>query len=248
MPSGKIFFSLPAARVDKKAASVRRMFNSIARRYDRANHWLSFGMDLWWRRRLRQRLSAHHPLPSPRILDLCCGTGDLAFELSRLGRVTGVDFAHSMLQYAGQKAQRYAAGSGILWLEADALQLPFPVGTFDIASVAFGIRNFENLRSGLAEALRVVRPGGILAVLEFSRPRRRWFAALYRFYSQIILPRLGGWITGFPEAYRYLPASVALFSSPREVCTLLSECGAEPLLVEEWTGGIVTCYLAKKIA
>jgi demethylmenaquinone methyltransferase / 2-methoxy-6-polyprenyl-1,4-benzoquinol methylase len=234
------------AAVDKKTASVRGMFNSIAWRYDLANCLLSLGIDRWWRRSMRCRLAARYRRTRPQILDVCCGTGDLAFELCRLGTVTGADFARGMLLHARKKTGPTAKEALTGWIEADVLSLPFRADSFDIVSAAFGIRNLENLERGIAEIVRVLRPGGVLAILEFSMPRGRYFAAFYRFYFRRILPRLGGWITGRPEAYRYLPASVSLFSRPAEVSALLQRNGLVPQVVEEWTGGVVVCYLFEK--
>ena len=232
--------------VDKKAPVVRGMFNSIARRYDLANHLLSFGIDVLWRKRLHHLLSAQFAGKTRRILDACCGTGDLGLELSPLGTIIGADFAHLMLLHARQKSRKRKTCHSMYWVESDALHLPFAAESFDAVSVAFGIRNFENLEAGLRELAEVLRPGGILAVLEFSMPHSPLFSALYRHYFQSILPRLGGWITGNPNAYCYLPASVTLFSSPQEIATLMKRCGLVPFQLESWTGGIVCCYLARK--
>jgi len=232
--------------VDKKAAVVRGMFNSIAWRYDLANHVLSFGADLLWRRRLHRRLSAQFAGKTMRILDICCGTGDLGLELSPLGTVIGADFAHLMLLRARQKSRGRKTDHPLYWVESDALHLPFAAESFDAVSVAFGIRNFEDLEAGLRELAVVLRPYGILAVLEFSMPRRALFSGLYRYYFQSILPLLGGWITGNTHAYHYLPASVNLFSSPAEIGALMKRCGLVPFQVESWTGGIACCTLARK--
>lgn len=235
----------PSLPFNKKAVFVRAMFNSIAWRYDWANRLLSLGVDRLWRKRLRRRLSRLPLPPSPRILDICCGTGDLAMEISPLGKVVGVDFSHSMLLYA-QKKSPLRTGPSPDWVEADGLHLPFPQGVFLVAAVAFGIRNFEDLATGLRELARVLQPGGHLAILEFSTPAGWFFSRLYRFYFQSILPWLGGWITGNRDAYRYLPTSVSLFSSPGEVKNLLEKEGLISLEHESWTLGIVHFYLAQK--
>ena len=233
--------------VDKQATVIRAMFNSIAWRYDFANHLLSLGVDRLWRKRLVRRLSRHFSGDIPQILDVCCGTGDLALELSALGPVFGADFAHFMLLRALQKGRSRSSPSYPLhWVETDALALPFAAGRFDLVSAAFGIRNFASLEEGIRELARVLRPGGVLAVLEFSMPRGILFPALYRFYFRNILPRIGGLVTGNEAAYRYLPASVHLFSSPAEIRALLQRFGLTPLSVESWTGGIAACYLAQK--
>ncbi len=222
------------------AAHVREMFGRIAPRYDLLNHLLSMEFDKRWRRRVAKKFS--HILHE--VLDLCCGTGDLAFAFRREAPkgavIIGADFAPEMLVRARAKAA--ALGAAVEFVEADALQLPFPEGSFDLVSCAFGFRNLANYEQGLREILRVLKPGGAAGILEFAEPPGRVFGAAYRFYFRRILPRLGGIISGNAAAYAYLPASVGNFPSPEELKKLLERAGFVDAGFERWTGGIVTLH------
>lgn len=215
------------------AANVQRMFDTIAPTYDRANHLLSFGLDrLWWRRAAR----ALRPVlanPQARILDLCCGTGDmtaalLTYRLPNAEPILGGDFAPEMLARARIKH----AHANARFLEADALHLPFPNASLDLVTFAFGFRNLANYADGLAEVYRVLAPGGEIAILECNQPAGLT-GVLYSLYFKRILPRLGGLISGSPAAYRYLPASVERFPRPPRMLTLMQQAGfSNP----RWTG------------
>ena len=226
------------------AAQVREMFGRIAPRYDLLNHLLSLDFDKRWRRRVAKKFS--HILREPRaqVLDLCCGTGDLAFAFRKeapTGAVMiGSDFVPAMLVRARAKAA--ALGAAIEFVEADALQLPFPGDKFDFVSCAFGFRNLANYEQGLREILRVLKPGGAAGILEFAEPPGRVFGAAYRFYFRHILPRLGGIISGDAAAYAYLPASVSRFPSPEELKLRFEQVGFMDAGFERWTGGIVTLH------
>lgn len=207
---------------------VREMFTRIAPRYDLLNHLLSGQMDKRWRARAARELKAILSRPDARVLDVCCGTGDLAFSLARAGKakIVGADFSHTMLTRARGKAVAEANGSApVVFFEADALRLPFADASFDLVTTAFGFRNLANYEAGLREFLRVLKPGGSLAILEFTEPAPGLLGDAYRFYCQTVLPKIGGWISGDPAAYAYLPKSVSRFFRPAELADLIKQAG-----------------------
>ena len=215
---------------------VQGLFSAIARRYDLANHLLSGGIDFWWRRRAARIVRAWQPA---RLLDLATGSGDLALTLQRAcpeAEVTGADFCVPMLQEARRK------GLSKL-IAADAMALPFADGTFDVVTVAFGLRNMASYPGALREMRRVLAPGGHLLVLDFSvpPPPLRW---IYRPYLHRVLPTLAGWLTGERGAYEYLGASIEAFPAGENMTTLLRETGYSEPKAEPLTGGIVTLYTA----
>ena len=230
------------------AAHVREMFGRIAPRYDLLNHLLSLDVDKVWRRRMAKRFSAVLHNPSARVLDLCCGTGDLALAFrkeSPIGaELVGSDFVPEMLERARAKAG--ASGAKIKFVEADALSLPFGDGSFDLVSCSFGFRNLANYERGMLEFFRVLKPRGVAAILEFAEPRGKLFGSLYRFYFRQMLPRLGGLISGNGSAYSYLPSSVSKFPSPESLQSMLERCGYTEARFERWTGGIVALHTARK--
>jgi demethylmenaquinone methyltransferase/2-methoxy-6-polyprenyl-1,4-benzoquinol methylase len=201
--------SVPSHKA-KDAEAIRRMFEVISPRYDLANTVLSIGIHHQWRKKL-VRLSGARP--GNRILDCATGTGDLAFEFERrmgpASDVVATDFCESMLQRAGEKA--CLRSSRVKFQPADVMALPFEDGAFDLASIAFGIRNVRDPQMGLAELGRVVRPGGAVMVLEFGQPRNTVFNKFYGMYSRHVIPALGGWISGRREAYAYLEKSSGEF-------------------------------------
>jgi demethylmenaquinone methyltransferase/2-methoxy-6-polyprenyl-1,4-benzoquinol methylase len=203
--------------LDKSRPAIREMFSRIARRYDRINHILSLNSDRGWRRQAAGAVAAGRR----RVLDLACGTGDLYFELKRRGRAAvGADFCLDMLALARRKAR--AASADLVC--ADALALPFPDGSFDAVTVAFGVRNFADLGAGLAEVRRVLAPGGRIVVLEFSRPRGP-LAPFLRLHSRFAVPAIGGAISGDPRAYRYLNRSVRAWPDRRGFDRTLEAAG-----------------------
>ena len=223
---------------------VRGMFGRVAHRYDLANHLLSANIDKYWRSHTVARVRDILRRPDARVMDLACGTGDLLVALEReAGRkLIGSDFCHPML--AGAKSKLLRLGLKSTLLEADALSLPLPDASLDLITIAFGFRNFSNYRAGLVEMRRVLRPGGALAILEFSQPPNKAFAALYNWYSLRILPILGGAISGAPEAYKYLPESVRKFPEAAELATMMSETGFS-VDWEHLTFGIVALHVGR---
>jgi demethylmenaquinone methyltransferase/2-methoxy-6-polyprenyl-1,4-benzoquinol methylase len=203
---------------------VREMFASIARRYDAANEVLSLGVHRSWRRAAVQLSRAH---PGQRVLDCATGTGDLAFAFKRAvgpaGEVVATDFCEEMLASAKPKATR--AGLDVRFEVADALALPFADGSFDIASIAFGIRNVDDPVRCLREMARVVRTEGRVVVLEFGQPHGP-FGALFRVYSRRVMPAVGGLLTGNREAYEYLPRTAAAFPAGERFLALMDEAGS----------------------
>jgi len=231
----------PAGAASEREASewVRAMFGSVAHRYDLANHLLSLNIDRYWRARTVARVRA----PGAKALDLCCGTGDLLLALEAGGGpVWGSDFCHPMLTAASEKIARRGFRSRLF--EADALQIPVRDGSFDLVTVAFGFRNLVDYPRGLEEMRRVLRPGGVAAILEFSQPPNRAFAALYNFYSRRVLPSLGGALSGSRDAYAYLPESVRKFPSGEELAQMMRDAGFSEVSFERITGGIVCLHTA----
>jgi demethylmenaquinone methyltransferase / 2-methoxy-6-polyprenyl-1,4-benzoquinol methylase len=230
------------------AAHVREMFGRIAPRYDLLNHLLSLDIDKVWRRRVAKRFTALLRDPRVRALDLCCGTGDLALAFCREApngaNIVGTDFVPEMLARARTKAA--ASAANVTFIEADALALPFGAESFDLAACSFGIRNLANYEQGLNEILRVLKPGGIAAILEFAEPRGKLFGSVYRLYFRHILPLLGGLISGNGAAYTYLPSSVSKFPSPEALQGYFVQAGYKDAQFESWTGGIVTLHTARK--
>jgi demethylmenaquinone methyltransferase/2-methoxy-6-polyprenyl-1,4-benzoquinol methylase len=230
---------------------VREMFTQIAPRYDFLNHLLSFQLDRVWRARvgscLRPILEGRFPL----VLDLCCGTGDLGIALAArfTPQVIGADFALPMLIRAKEKSATLR-GKNLVQLRrpkfvgADALRLPFADGSFDLVTTAFGFRNLANYEAGLREIQRVLKPGGTIAILEFTEPPDSLLGDLYRWYFCKVLPRIGGWLSGDPAAYTYLPKSVARFFRPPELASLMASVGYASATYEVWTIGTVALHTA----
>jgi demethylmenaquinone methyltransferase/2-methoxy-6-polyprenyl-1,4-benzoquinol methylase len=233
------------ARTEQEAARwVRGMFDGIAGRYDLANHLLSVSIDRTWRARTVRQVMPILKRPDARVLDICCGTADLALALARHHAVLGSDFSHPMLRIANRKIAQ--AGAPVTVFESDALRLPFRDGSLDLVTVAFGFRNLANYRSGLAEMLRVLRPGGVAAILEFSQPPNRAFAAVYHFYTRRILPHIGGAITGARYAYEYLPESVRKFPGAEELAEQMREVGFARVEFERMTFGTVALHVGTR--
>jgi demethylmenaquinone methyltransferase/2-methoxy-6-polyprenyl-1,4-benzoquinol methylase len=241
----------PEGASDRKssALAVREMFTSIAPRYDLLNHVLSLSVDrLWWHRTARK----FRPVlgrPDARVLDLCCGTGDMAFALGRQAgksqpQIVGADFSHAMLQRAVSKSAA-ANGSAPAWIEADALNLPFPKDHFDLVTSAFGFRNLADYDAGLREIVRVLRPEGECGILDFGEPKGV-LGALYRIYFKQVLPRIGTMISGVRGPYAYLPASVERFPPPQEMLERMRNAGFAEVSWTPYTFGIAGLYWGKK--
>ena len=234
------------------ARAVRDMFTSIAPRYDLLNHVLSFNVDrMWWRaaaRSFRSILSR----PNARVLDLCCGTGDMTFALRRQAnssvQILGADFSHAMLQRALDKSSNKVAHTDQTtpgWIEADALNLPFPAEHFDLVTSAFGFRNLADYDAGLREIVRLLRPGAECGILDFGEPAGM-MGSLYRFYFKQILPRVGTAISGVRGPYAYLPASVERFPEPEQMRSRMLRAGFSEATWTPYTFGIAGLYRGRK--
>lgn len=217
------------------------MFSGIARRYDLLNHLLSGNIDKRWRRKTARALESSL-VEGARVLDVACGTGDLSLVLAEAGpaRVIGLDFCRPMLEIARRKADE--GSRPIPFVEGDALRLPFADETFDAATIAFGLRNLAGVADGLRELRRILRPGGRLAVLEFSSPVVPGFRALFRFYFTRVLPRIGGLVSGSRGAYEYLPDSVTRFPDQKRLAELMRAEGFEGVEYSNLTGGIAALH------
>ena len=241
---------MASSPLDKRETRIRAMFGDIARRYDLLNHLLSLNIDRYWRWRTT-RLAP--PADDGPILDVCTGTGDLALAYDRAahGRapVVGADFCLPMLRPALAKARRRGAADRIRFLEADAQRLPFGDDVFQLVTVAFGLRNVTDPDRGLAEMVRVARPGGRVAVLEFSRPRHWLFGPLYRFYFRRVLPGIGQLVSRSRDnAYSYLPASVLEFPDGEALAAKLRRHGLTDVRWHPLTFGVATLYVGVKKA
>jgi len=228
------------------ARAVREMFTSIAPRYDLLNHVLSFNVDrLWWWKTAR-RFASVLTRADASVLDLCCGTGDMAFALRRQAgkspaKILGVDFSHAMLQRANHKS----AGRSPCWVEADALCLPFPDQQFDLITAAFGFRNLADYDAGLREIVRLLRPDGECGILDFGEPRGL-MGKLYRIYFKRVLPAVGTLVSGVRGPYAYLPASVERFPSPEEMLGRMRRAGFREASWTPYTFGIAGLYRGRK--
>ena len=236
------------------AVAVREMFTSIAPRYDLLNHVLSFNIDrLWWRRSART-FAPILAQPDARVLDLCCGTGDMTFALrkqagKRTPQILGADFSHAMLQRARLKSlEKDSPGDDHAiprWVEADALSLPFPDQHFNLVTSAFGFRNLADYDAGLREIARVLRPGGECGILDFSDPKGL-IGPLYRIYFKHILPRVGTMLSGVRGPYAYLPNSVERFPQPQEMLERMLRAGFREASWTPYTFGIAGLYRGKR--
>ncbi len=237
----------PEGATDRESASraVREMFTAIAPRYDLLNHLLSANVDkLCWRRTARG-FAAILSHPGAQVLDLCCGTGDMAFALRREARhaqITGADFSHAMLVRAAAKT---SGDRPVEWIEADALALPFPDQSFDLVTSAFGFRNLADYDAGLREIRRVLRPGGEIGILECSEPAGL-LGKFYDVYFKSVLPKIGGLISGVKSAYSYLPASVARFPAPQEMLLRMQAADLRDVSWTPYTFGIAGLFRGKR--
>lgn len=236
----------PKLNATGKTIAVRAMFAEIAPSYDRLNHLLSINIDKLWRRFTVGRLKDVLARPGAVALDLCCGTADLTLELEKHARVIGCDFCHPMLVIGNEKIAAKQAWRASL-AEGDALRLPFADASFDVVTIAFGLRNLERVEGGLAEILRVLKPGGRAAVLEFSRPSLPVFRQAFEFYFHNILPRIGSLVSGSAGAYHYLPASVRAFPDQKSLAEMMRQIGYANVRYHNLTGGVAALHLGERI-
>ena len=230
-----------------KKEEVKRMFDNIAPTYDRLNHILSLSIDRVWRRRVMRIVRRAHPR---QILDLATGTGDLAILMAKRipqAQVMGVDLSEKMLAEASEKVRRQGLDDHVVLYQGDAERLDLGDGAVDAVTVAFGVRNFGNMEAGLSEALRVLRGGGRLVVLEFSTPRNRFVRWAYSLYSDKILRPLGGMVSHDKQAYGYLPASIEEFPSPERFLEIMRGVGFTDCRRHSLCMGIAQIYIGKKV-
>ena len=228
------------------SAAVREMFSGIAAKYDFLNHFLSLNIDKRWRSRVSAGLEEILDRKEAIVLDVACGTGDLALELNSKGKasVFATDFCRPMLTIANEKCSE--RNFNIPLVEADGLNLSFDDDSFDAVTIAFGLRNFSNWENGLAELRRILKPGGRLAVLEFSSPRVPGFSQLFSFYFSHVLPRIGGAVSGSRGAYEYLPDSVSRFPDQKGLADLMRQIGFSDVEYSNLTGGIAAIHIGTK--
>lgn len=236
---------LPYAGDEDKGTQVRRMFDSIAGRYDMLNRMLSLGMDRLWRRKMVDSLRPSSP---QRILDVASGTGDLALLMCRRlqpQQIIAADLSEEMMAVGRRKATKAGYASRISFEHQDCMTLTYPDHSFDAITVAFGVRNFADLERGLSEMERVLRPDGQLRILELSTPKHFPMKQLYALYSRTIIPLVGSWFSLEKSAYRYLPASIRKMPQGREMVRLLERQGFD-VQVRTFTGGTCSLYSATK--
>jgi demethylmenaquinone methyltransferase/2-methoxy-6-polyprenyl-1,4-benzoquinol methylase len=228
-----------------KKDQVAKMFNNISRHYDLLNHVLSLGIDRSWRKKAIKILK---PLKPKHILDVATGTGDFALQAMELHpeKITGIDISEGMLEIGRKKIGERNLSSVIELQRGDSENIQFAENKFDAVTVGFGVRNFENLESGLREIRRVMKPGALLVVLEFSRPRKFPFRQLYRFYFKLILPKIGRLISKDRSAYTYLPESVEAFPDGADFENILKKVGFKETTCRPLTFGISSIYTAQK--
>ncbi len=228
-----------------KKQKVEKMFNDIAPKYDLLNHVLSGGIDIVWRKQVRKLLE---PLQPKQILDVATGTGDLAIELAKLDpkKIVGLDIAAQMLQVGEVKIKKLKLDHVIRMVHGDSAKIPFSDNSFDAITVAFGVRNFENLQKGLQQMHRVLKPKGRVVVLEFSKPNQFFFKQLYQFYFKYILPLVGRTISKHKEAYTYLPDSVSKFAEGQAFLDQMAMAGFHENKQKRLTMGIATLYWGTK--
>jgi demethylmenaquinone methyltransferase / 2-methoxy-6-polyprenyl-1,4-benzoquinol methylase len=224
---------------------VQNMFTSIAGRYDLLNHVLSGGIDFYWWWRMAR---ASNATPGKRMLDVAAGTGDSSIALAKRGaEVVSTDFTHAMLRLGPNKFRKKKL-QDLIWAssDADAQHLPFKDASFDGITICYGIRNVENRSLAYAEFLRVLKPGGQLTILEFSTPIIPGLRGFYHWYSLKVLPKIGGWISGDPGAYTYLPESIRQFPDQKALATELEAAGFKKVVWTNVTGGVVALHVGQK--
>jgi demethylmenaquinone methyltransferase/2-methoxy-6-polyprenyl-1,4-benzoquinol methylase len=250
-PRQPVLGTKPPGAADEAAAAryVRQLFSDVSRHYDFLNHLLSMNVDRYWRWAVAREFRNVLRNPSARVLDLCCGTGDLSLAVARQGAtpVFSSDFAHAMLTRAQQKFKTAGLTDRSrvpVLAEADALHMPFADASFDLITCAFGFRNLANYNAGLEEIRRLLRPGGQVGILEFAEPAGL-LAPLYSFYFHRVLPTIGEWVTGVNGAYKYLASSVDRFPGREDFMEMMRSAGFENTRVRKLTGGITLLYVGQ---
>ena len=236
----------PYDNTGHKAEQVRQMFDSIAPAYDFMNRAMTLGIDRWWRKVAVRRISDARPQT---VLDVATGTGDFAIRVLRDTKalhVTGIDLSEGMLAVARDKVKNAGLQEKITFARADCLALPFNDNSFDAVTVAFGVRNFEDMARGYREMLRVLRPGGPLCVLELSVPQNRFIRFFYNIYAMHVIPTLGSLKSGDRNAYRYLPLSIAAVPQGEHMCEIMRQAGFSHATARAMTLGVCSLYLATK--
>lgn len=238
----------PYCDTEAKGKQVGEMFDSIAPAYDFMNTAMTGGLHRWWRNRALLMADTLMQSCPEKILDVACGTGDVAFRLHEMypaAEITGLDLSEGMLEVARSKISKMdvAAKSRVRFVKGDSLAMPYPDGTFDLLTVAYGVRNFERLSEGLREMARVVRPGGVLCVVELSEPANPIIRAFYRLYTRNLIPAVGRLVSKDPRAYTYLPESIAACPQRGEMTRLMDEAGFKSTSFKSLTLGVVTIYL-----
>ncbi len=248
MSGEKVSFGYKQVTADEKRKLVDEQFDAIARTYDLADALLSLGLHFLWKRITIRMLSLQQ---GDRVLDVCGGTADLAIlaakKIGEKGRVTVFDINDSMVEVGREKANRSGGRDRIDFIQGDAESLCFPAGVFDAVTVGFGVRNLVHLESGLREIFRVLKPGGRLAILEFSVPKLSWFRRLYELYSFRVMPAAAKWICGTGGPFVYLAESIRVFPPPEQLSEALTGTGFSTAKFRRLNNGIAVVYLARKI-
>lgn len=230
-----------------KKVEVEQMFDNIAHKYDFLNHFFSLGIDILWRKKAIRLIQKTQP---KQILDVATGTGDFAIltakQYSDVDAITGIDISEGMLEVGRKKVQEKHLHDKISFKKADSESLPYSEASFDAVTVAFGVRNFENLELGIAEMYRVLKADGVIAIIEFSKPKRFPIKQLFGFYFKWIMPTVGNWLSKDSRAYTYLPESVDAFPEGEAFCSILSKIGFSKVQVFSLSGGIASIYFASK--
>lgn len=223
------------------------MFDNIAHKYDFLNHFFSLGIDILWRKKAIRMIKKLSPKS---ILDVATGTGDFALltakHYNEVDAITGIDISEGMLEVGRKKIKERNLEHKLVFTKADSEQLPFAEGSFDVVTVAFGVRNFENLEQGLAEMFRVTKAGGAVAIIEFSKPKHFPVKQLFGFYFKFIMPTIGNWLSKDSRAYTYLPESVQAFPEGDKFRDILSKIGYSKVEIISLSGGIASIYFARK--
>jgi len=237
----------PYSQEGEKKQQVAEMFNNISHSYDFLNHFFSLGIDVLWRKKAIRILKKENP---HRILDVATGTGDFALEAVRMKmqdvQITGVDISAGMIEVGKKKVAKKKLEHAITLQIADSENLPFDTGHFDAFTVAFGVRNFQDLRKGMSEMLRVLKPGGMGVIIEFSRPNHFPIKQLFTFYFKYVMPTIGKLVSKDSRAYTYLPESVDAFPSGNDFLKVMTELGYREVKCIPLSGGIASIYIGKK--